>query len=37
MEGFRYCHFAKVSQEEWHVASTGHEDLQAGIQAVCKL
>jgi deoxyribose-phosphate aldolase len=35
MEGFRYCHLAKVSQEEWHVA-TGHEDLQAGIRAVMK-
>ena len=30
---FQYCHLAKISEEEWAVA-TGHEDLDAGIQAV---
>lgn len=33
MDGFKYAHLAKFSQEEWHVA-TGHKDLQRGIQAV---
>ena len=32
-DSFRYCHLAKVSQEEWEVA-TGHTDLEAGIRAV---
>lgn len=32
-DSFRYCHLAKVSEEEWQVA-TGFEDLEAGIEAV---
>jgi fructokinase len=32
-EGFRTCHLAKISQEEWQVA-TGHSGLQQGAQAV---
>ena len=32
-DSFRYCHLAKVSQEEWEVA-TGHVDLEAVIRAV---
>jgi fructokinase len=32
-DSFRYCHLAKVSREEWEVA-TGHADLEAGIRAV---
>jgi fructokinase len=32
-DGFRYCHLAKVSSEEWEVA-TGTRDLERGIQAV---
>jgi fructokinase len=32
-DGFRYCHLAKVSQEEWVVA-TGCEGLEQGIRAV---
>jgi fructokinase len=32
-EYFQYCHLAKISEEEWQVA-TGHADLEAGIQAV---
>ncbi len=32
-DGFRYCHLAKISQEEWEVA-TGERDLQKGIRAV---
>ncbi len=32
-DGFRYCHLAKVSSEEWEVA-TGTHDLQQGINAV---
>jgi fructokinase len=32
-DSFRYCHLAKVSEEEWEVA-TGHVDLQRGIQSV---
>jgi fructokinase len=32
-DGFRYCHLAKISQEEWEVA-TGERDLQKGIHAV---
>ena len=31
-DSFRYCHLAKISEEEWEVA-TGHSDLDAGIQA----
>jgi fructokinase len=30
---FQYCHLAKISEEEWRVA-TGYEDLEEGIQAV---
>jgi fructokinase len=30
---FQYCHLAKISEEEWQVA-TGHEDLEAGIEAI---
>ena len=32
-DAFRYCQLAKVSQEEWEVA-TGSANLQSGIQAV---
>ncbi len=32
-DSFRYCHLAKVSEEEWKVA-TGHEDSEAGIEAI---
>lgn len=32
-DSFRYCHLAKVSQEEWEVA-TGCADLDAGIHTV---
>jgi sugar/nucleoside kinase (ribokinase family) len=32
-DSFRYCHLAKVSEEEWEVAS-GHQGLDAGIQAI---
>lgn len=32
-DSFRYCHLAKVSQEEWEVA-TGQTDLDSGIRAV---
>lgn len=32
-DGFNYCHLAKISQEEWAVA-TGHADLESGIKAV---
>lgn len=32
-DSFRFCHLAKISQEEWHIA-TGHSDLQRGAQAV---
>ena len=32
-DSFRHCHLAKVSEEEWQVA-TGHEDLEAGIKAI---
>jgi fructokinase len=32
-DAFRYCHLAKVSQEEWEVA-TGQRGLEAGIRAV---
>ena len=32
-DSFRWCHLAKISEEEWQVA-TGFEDLEAGIQAV---
>jgi fructokinase len=32
-DGFRFCHLAKISQEEWQVA-TGHTDLLLGAQAV---
>lgn len=32
-DSFKYCHLAKIAEEEWSVA-TGHEDLDAGIQAV---
>jgi len=32
-EAFRYAHLAKISEEEWAVAS-GHDDLDAGIAAV---
>lgn len=32
-DSFRYCHLAKVSEEEWEVA-TGTKDVQAGIRAV---
>jgi fructokinase len=31
-DGFKYCHLAKISEEEWEVA-TGHSNLEAGIQA----
>jgi len=34
-DSFRYCHLAKISQEEWQVA-TGHTDLTRGIQEVMK-
>jgi fructokinase len=32
-DSFQYCHLAKISQEEWQVA-TGHADLESGIRAV---
>ena len=32
-DSFRYCHLAKVSQEEWQVA-TGQADLEQGVRAV---
>ena len=32
-DSFRHCHLAKVSEEEWEVAS-GHPDLDAGIRAI---
>jgi fructokinase len=32
-DSFRYCHLAKVSEEEWEVA-TGEKDVQAGIRVV---
>lgn len=32
-DAFRYCHLAKISQEEWEVA-TGHTSLERGIQFV---
>lgn len=32
-DGFHFCHLAKISQEEWQVA-TGHTDLRLGAQAV---
>jgi fructokinase len=32
-DSFRYCHLAKISEEEWQVA-TGFEDLEAGIEAI---
>jgi len=32
-DSFRYCHLAKVSEEEWEVAS-GHMQLEAGIKAI---
>jgi sugar/nucleoside kinase (ribokinase family) len=32
-ENFRFCHLAKISQEEWQVA-TGHTDLRRGAEAV---
>lgn len=32
-DGFNDCHLAKISQEEWAVA-TGHADLDSGIKAV---
>ncbi len=32
-DSFKYAHLAKVSQEEWEVA-TGHQDLDSGIDAV---
>lgn len=32
-DSFKYCHLAKISQEEWAVA-TGHDDLDSGIKAV---
>lgn len=30
---FQHCHLAKISEEEWQIA-TGYEDLEAGIEAV---
>ena len=32
-DSFRHCHLAKISAEEWEVA-TGHAELEAGIRAV---
>lgn len=32
-DSFQYAHLAKIAEEEWAVA-TGHDDLDAGIQAV---
>jgi fructokinase len=32
-DGFKYAHLAKVSEEEWAIA-TGHADFEAGIAAV---
>lgn len=32
-DSFRYCHLAKISQEEWAIA-TGQTDLERGIQFV---
>jgi fructokinase len=32
-DSFKYCHLAKISSEEWEIA-TGHTNLQAGIDAV---
>ncbi len=34
-DSFRFCHLAKISQEEWQVA-TGHTDLHRGAEAVLK-
>ena len=32
-DSFKYCHLAKISQEEWEIA-TGYQDLDSGIAAV---
>jgi fructokinase len=32
-DSFRYCHLAKISEEEWQVA-TGSQDLEAGIDKI---
>ncbi|NQT18066.1 MAG: carbohydrate kinase [Planctomycetes bacterium] len=32
-DSFRHCHLAKISEEEWEVA-TGHVSFEAGVQAV---
>lgn len=32
-DSFRHCHLAKVSEEEWQVA-TGYDDLEDGIHAI---
>ncbi len=32
-EGFRYCHLAKISEEEW-LTATGQEDFHKGAEAV---
>jgi fructokinase len=32
-DSFKYCHLAKIAEEEWSVA-TGHDDLEGGIRAV---
>lgn len=35
-EGFRHCHLAKISEEEWEIA-TGHNDVEAGLDTVLAL
>ena len=32
-DGFRYCHLAKVAEEEWEIAC-GHTDIDQGIAAI---
>jgi len=32
-DSFRFCHLAKISEEEWDVA-TGHRDFDGGVRAV---
>lgn len=34
-DSFRYCHLAKVSQEEWQVA-TGYADISRGVDALLR-
>ncbi len=32
-DSFKYCHLAKISEEEWEVA-TGHNDMDSGVKAI---